>query len=409
MKKIVNFILTHRVITTLLILIPAVIVVGQELIKNTDSADSSGSQIQSTVKKGAISTTVSASGKIETANYLAVTTSVNGIVKKVYVKEGDKVMKGQKILEVTLDSEGQISLDNAYSTYLRAKNSLDSSKNSLFSLESTMIQKEEAFKTEKENNRYQSHDERVSYKLAENDYLKAKNDYELKKSEIAQLQIALNSAWKEYLSQSPTITASSDGVIANIVAVEGVPILNSVSERSVQTVASIKVEGTPIAVLNLTELDINNIKVGQKVNILLNSVQDQTFTGTVVGIDKMGSSTSGVSNYPVTVKFDQDTDKALPNMGIEADIILASKESVLYVPTAAINTKGKNKSVTILENGAEKNVEVQTGISDSSNTEIIEGLNEGDIVLVSTLPTSGFSSNSNVRIGGGGVVPFVGR
>lgn len=409
MKKIVNFILTHRVITTLLILIPAVIVVGQELIKNTDSADSSGSQIQSTVKKGAISTTVSASGKIETANYLAVTTSVNGIVKKVYVKEGDKVMKGQKILEVTLDSEGQISLDNAYSTYLRAKNSLDSSKNSLFSLESTMIQKEEAFKTEKENNRYQSHDERVSYKLAENDYLKAKNDYELKKSEIAQLQIALNSAWKEYLSQSPTITASSDGVIANIVAVEGVPILNSVSERSVQTVASIKVEGTPIAVLNLTELDINNIKVGQKVNILLNSVQDQTFTGTVVGIDKMGSSTSGVSNYPVTVKFDQDTDKALPNMGIEADIILASKESVLYVPTAAINTKGKNKSVTILENGAEKNVEVQTGISDSSNTEIIEGLNEGDIVLVSTLPTSGFSNNSNVRIGGSGVVPFVGR
>lgn len=409
MKKIVNFILTHRVITTLLILIPAVIVVGQELIKNTDSADSSGSQIQSTVKKGAISTTVSASGKIETANYLAVTTSVNGIVKKVYVKEGDKVMKGQKILEVTLDSEGQISLDNAYSTYLRAKNSLDSSKNSLFSLESTMIQKEEAFKTEKENNRYQSHDERVSYKLAENDYLKAKNDYELKKSEITQLQIALNSAWKEYLSQSPTITASSDGVIANIVAVEGVPILNSVSERSVQTVASIKVEGTPIAVLNLTELDINNIKVGQKVNILLNSVQDQTFTGTVVGIDKMGSSTSGVSNYPVTVKFDQDTDKALPNMGIEADIILASKESVLYVPTAAINTKGKNKSVTILENGAEKNVEVQTGISDSSNTEIIEGLNEGDIVLVSTLPTSGFSNNSNVRIGGSGVVPFVGR
>ena len=56
---------------------------------------------------GNIVSGISASGTIQTANYLAVTTSVNGIVSKVYVKEGDQVIKGQNIMEITLDSEGE--------------------------------------------------------------------------------------------------------------------------------------------------------------------------------------------------------------------------------------------------------------------------------------------------------------
>jgi len=294
-----KYIKQHKIVFALILLIPIIIFTGQYYLNKSSVEISSSQQIQTEVKKGNISSTVSASGQIETANYLAITTSVNGIVKKVYVKEGDIVKKGQKIIEVTLDSEGEISLANAYASYLRAKNALDSAKNSLIPLESAVIQKEEAFDTEKEENSYQSHDERISYKLAENDYFTAKNNYESKKNELTQLQISANSAWNEYQSQSPVITASYDGYIANIVAVEGTRIENSVSERSVQTVASIKIEGTPIAVLNITELDINNIKVGQKAKILLNSVRDETFTGTVVGIDKIGSLTGGVSNYPV--------------------------------------------------------------------------------------------------------------
>ncbi|KKS03599.1 MAG: Efflux transporter, RND family, MFP subunit [candidate division WWE3 bacterium GW2011_GWF2_41_45] len=405
-----KYIKQHKIVFALILLIPIIIFTGQYYLNKSSVEISSSQQIQTEVKKGNISSTVSASGQIETANYLAITTSVNGIVKKVYVKEGDIVKKGQKIIEVTLDSEGEISLANAYASYLRAKNALDSAKNSLIPLESAVIQKEEAFDTEKEENSYQSHDERISYKLAENDYFTAKNNYESKKNELTQLQISANSAWNEYQSQSPVITASYDGYIANIVAVEGTRIENSVSERSVQTVASIKIEGTPIAVLNITELDINNIKVGQKAKILLNSVRDETFTGTVVGIDKIGSLTGGVSNYPVIIKFDQNTDKALPNMGVEADIILESKEGILYVPTAAVKSTKNGKAVTVVANGQQINTAVKTGISDSSNTEILEGLNEGDVVLMETLPTSGFSTNSQVQFRGvGGVVPFGGR
>ena len=357
------------------------------------------------VSKGNIVSGISASGKIETANYLAVTTSVNGIVKKVYVKEGDKVTAGQEIMEVTLDSEGEKSRTSAYASYLKAKNSLDSAKNSLYSLDTALIQKEEAFKTEKEENSYQSDDERVSYKIAENEYLKAKADYAAKKAEITQLEISLSAAWSDYQTQSPVVIAPSDGIVSNIVAVEGIAIENSVtSDRSVFTVASIKKEGTPIASLNITEMDINKIKVGQKVYLSLNSVSDKNFNGKIAGIDKIGTIQSGVSNYPVTVKFDESSDLVLPNMSVEGEIVVEEKNDVLLIPSGAISANRGKKRVTVVSGGETKEVTIEIGISDGSFTEVLSGLKEGDIVQISSLPKTGFSTGTENRNAGFGII-----
>lgn len=397
----------HKAILILLILIPLVIFGGQRLLNGSSVTNSVKQSIQEPVKKGDITASISASGQIETANYLPITTSVNGIVKKVYVKEGDTVTKGQKIMEVTLDSEGELSLASAYSAYLKAKNSLDSAKNSLYTLESTKIQKEDAFNTLKKTNTYQSHDERTAFKLAENDYLKAKNDYDQQASTITQMQIALNSALNEYQSQSPSITSPAAGIVANIVSVEGTKIENSVSERSIATVASIKQPGTPIASLNVSELDINKVRVGQKVDLKLNSDTENSYSGVVAGIDKIGSQTNGVSNYPVIIKFDKENEKALPNMGVEADIIVEAKTGVLYVPTAAIKTA---QGTSYVVDAAGNRRQVKIGTADSTNTEITEGLAEGDVVLVEALATTGFTSTTqNSTRGFGAVGVFQGR
>ena len=388
-----------RVFLLCLILIFAVALI---LVKNREESVSIQTQkIVDTVKKGNITSSISASGRVQTANYLAITTSVNGIVKQVFVKEGNTVIQGQEIMEVTLDSEGERSRLNAYSSYLKAKMSLEGAKNAYSSLESTMIQKEEAFQDVKETNSYQTHDERVEYKLAENAYLVAKNDYNMQRDSISQLEIALNNSWLEYQSQSPIVTAPTGGTIANIVSVEGTKIENSVSERSVKTVASIKKEGTPIISLDVTELDINDVKVGQRVFVTLSSIQNSEFEGSVVGIDKIGSTQNGVSNYPVIVKFGSDSDKVLPNMGVEADIVVDQKESVLYVPTSAVKNMRGRKMVTVVKDGVESNVEVQTGISDVSRTEIILGVSEGDQIVIELLPTEGFTTQNNTQFRGG--------
>ncbi len=391
MHRLIGFFKKRKIILIAVLLIVVAAFAGKKIFSTSDTTQTTQQKSEAEVTRGTVTSGISASGKVETANFLPITTSVNGIVKQVFVKEGDTVTKGQKIMEITLNADGEESLAQAYGSYLSAKNSLASAKTGLLSDESAMINAQEAFDNEKESNSYQSHDERVSYKLAENAYQVAKNNYDQQQSSITQAQVSLNKAWLAYQAQSPIITAPDSGTVANILVVEGMDITNSLSERTSTSVASIKKPGTPIVSLNITELDINNVKVGQKVLINLNSVERKTFTGTVAGIDKIGAISGGVTNYTVIVRFDDSSDLVLPNMGADGQIVVEEKENVLMVPTSAVTSERQNTYVTVLENGTEKRVEVKIGISDGRNTEIISGLNEGDKVVVSSLPTTGFT------------------
>lgn len=378
----------------------AIVIVGLFIYRNsTDNEQNTHTQeiITARAERGTIKDTISASGRIETANYLTVTTSVNGIVKNVYVKEGDTVTKGQTIMDITLNSGGEESLASAWSAYLSAKNALDGAKNLLVTNESALITTKEDFQDEKENNSYQTHDERVAYTLAENTVEIAQGNYDNQQRVISQKQTALNKALLTYQAQSPTIVASGDGVIANIVVVEGMDITNSLSERTSSTVASIRKEGTPIASLNISEVDINKVQVGQTVELTLNSIKDKTFMGKVVGIDKIGIISSGVSNYPVIIKFDGNSDSVLPNMGIDAEIIIQEKENTVYVPSAAIISMHDNVMVRVQEGEGGKPVPVETGITTTEYTEILSGIEEGTMVFINTLPTSGFTNFDSER------------
>ncbi len=395
MDKIIKLLNRYR----FLILIATLILIVFSVVRNKTNNNSKKPPATTNAKvtKGNISSSVSASGNIETSNYLAVTTGVNGIVKKVYVQEGETVVKGQKIMEITLNSDGEESYASAYASYLSAKSSLERAQSDLLNKESSLINAENSFDTEKENNSYQTEKERESFKIAENSYLIAKSEYERQKEAITQAQISLNKAWLSYQAQSPIIVAPDSGVVANILVVEGMDISNSLSERTSSTVASIRKEGTPIASLNITEVDINKIKVGQKVSLVLNSIDDKIFLGKVAGIDKIGTTSNGVSNYPVIVKFDENSDLVLPNMGVDADIIIDEKQEVLLVPTPSIETDRDEKTVTVFKDGKFQKVVVETGVSNNKFTEIVSGLEEGDDIQIKALPTEGFEPNTRDR------------
>ena len=392
-------------------LVLVAIFVGQKVLRGSQPKQANPQNILAAVKKGTVTSSISASGKVETANYLAITTSVNGIVKEVFVEEEDVVTKGQKIMEITLNSDGEESRIQAWSSYLSAKVSLEKSKTDLMAKESSLVNAEEAFEKEKVANSYQTHSERISYKVAENSYNIAKDGCEQQLNAISQAEVSLNKAWLSYQAQSPTIVAPDSGTIANILVIEGMDIANSLSERTSASVASIKKEGNPIISLSVSELDINNVKVGQKVTMELNSAPEKRFTGKVAGIDKIGAVSGGITNYTVIVKFEENSELALPNMGVESEIIVDEKKDVLLVPSTAI-TSGRNQAfVTVMDNDTEKKIRVELGISDGTNTEIISGLNEGDQVVVTALPTSGFreaqEQNQGQRGGFGGPEMFI--
>jgi RND family efflux transporter MFP subunit len=237
------------------------------------------------------------------------------------------------------------------------------------------------------------------------DWLQAEADYKNQQNAIAQAQSALNSSWLSYKQTSSTVTSPISGTITNITYVPGMVISPSTgsntSSQDIQRVAVIKNDSTPNASVNVSEIDVYKLKTGQPVTLTLDSIPDKTFTGKVISVDRIGSVTSNVTAYPVIVQFDTDNPQILPNMAVTANIIISTKTDVLTIPSAAIQTQNGQSTVKVMKNNAPQSVTVEVGDSSGTDTEIISGLNEGDVVVTGTINSSTTSASGTRSVFGG--------
>ena len=168
--------------------------------------------------------------------------------------------------------------------------------------------------------------------------------------------------------------------------------------------------------LNIDELDIDNVEVGQVVNITSDAKEGQTFTGVVTKVSVVGMTSSGTTTYPVTVRID-DTEGLRPGMNVDAEIVLSSADGVLAIPSLAVNrgdtvlvTSDSPSAANALEQEAPEGyayVQVTTGVSDDSYIEITSGLQEGDTVAYLRTASSGSDMMMSGMPGGdmGGGMP----
>jgi RND family efflux transporter MFP subunit len=355
------------------------------------------------VEKGTIVASVSASGQVLTANITHVTTQGSGLVKKVWVTNGDSVYAGQTIAEIELDSTGKQNQAQTYASYLSAKSALASAEATYYTLQSDLFAKNQSFMNGA-----------VARELAEDDpiYIQQKADWlasEIKfknyQTDLAKTKASLNSAWLSYQQTQAIITAPSSGTINSLTIAEGMNLSDSGETSTNQRVASIFSSGTPLASFNLSEIDVSQVKPGQKATITIDSLTDKTFTGKVASVDKVGSVTSGVVNYPVLIKFDTSSDEILPNMAGSVSIIIATKSDVLLVPSSAVQTQEGQSTVKVLRNGQQESVSVEIGLSSDTQTEIVFGLNEGDEVVTGTVSSGRTTQGGESPFGGfGGAV-----
>ena len=141
--------------------------------------------------------------------------------------------------------------------------------------------------------------------------------------------------------------------------------------------------------MSIDELDISSVEVGQEVQITADAVEGQTYTGVVTEVSVAGTTSGGITTYPVTVRIDE-TDGLLPGMNVDAEIVLSSADDALAVPSAAVNrgntvliTADSPSAVNALDQEAPEGyvyVAVETGVSDDTYIEITSGLQEGDTV-----------------------------
>ena len=316
------------------------------------------------------------------------------MVKKVYVKDGDTVAHGQKIAEIELDSDGAQRNIAAYASYIGAVNSLTSAQNNYRSAQASAEKVLDEVKGHDTDETLAQKETRTKAEVARD------NAYNTIKS----AELSLSSAALEYRTNSPIITAPSAGVINNITIVEGMSLSSTTSADAQgpgQRIAVIESKGTPLASFNVSEVDVSQVKQGQKATIRLDSINDKTFTGKVVSVDKMGSVTSGVTNYVVIIKFDTEAPDVLTNMAATANIILETKDNVLLVPSTAIQTQGTQSIARVIKGREEQSVVVETGLVSDTQTEILSGLSEGEEVVTSTA-TSETTEQERSVFGGGG-------
>jgi len=384
------------------------------------SKQASSEQQITTVKvaKGNLVNQLSLSGQVEKSNLISVLTKSSGVVSKVYVTDGQEVKAGQKLAEVTLDSEGKNNQAQAWSSYLGAKKNLESAKASKYSSQASMLGSWDDYKTLAEGDTYKdtSSDNRnlPEFVISQDQWLAAEANYKLQDTSIANTQASVNQAWYNYQLYQATITAPVDGTVKGLNIAEGLTVSysegNSGSAAS-QGVATIKTSGEPVALFNVTEVDISKIVTGQAVTITFDSLPNKKFDGKIVSVDRVGTVTSGVTQYPVLVKIATDDPEVLTNMAATATVVLDSRENVLIVPAAAVISRGDRKMVRVMKDGKPTPVQVETGLETDTEVEITSGLNEGDEIISgsttiggSVAGTSANGSRTSIPHAGGGFV-----
>lgn len=158
--------------------------------------------------------------------------------------------------------------------------------------------------------------------------------------------------------------------------------------------------------MNIDELDISDVAVGQTVEVTADAVEGKTYTGVVTRVSVAGVTSGGITAYPVTVRIDE-TDGLLPGMNVDAEIVIEESRDTLAIPCGALNrgdtvliTAGSPSAVNALDQEAPEGyvyVEVETGVSDGSYIEVTSGLQEGDTVAYIQVSSSG---DSGMMMGG---------
>lgn len=165
--------------------------------------------------------------------------------------------------------------------------------------------------------------------------------------------------------------------------------------------------------INVDELQISSISVGQKVQITADAVPDKTYVGTVTRVSMKGASNGGTTTYPVTIRID-DTDGLRPGMNANAEIVVAEANNALVVPNAAVvrgsyvlvtkdSPSAANADTTMEAPEGFVYVPVKTGVSDDDYTQIVSGIQEGDTI---GYDPSSVSSDSYYYDDGGYIMPF---
>ncbi|MDH2998732.1 efflux transporter periplasmic adaptor subunit [Pasteurellaceae bacterium LFhippo2] len=347
------------------------------------------------VKVGNLDKSVLATGSVRAIQRTEVGAQVSGKITKLYVQLGQQVKKGDLIADI--DSETQQSNLNtaqaqlsSYKTQLNARQVALSVAESNYNRMSKLYSQKSASLNEVES--------------AKNELASAKANLEDVKASIQVAQISVKTA-QTNLGYTK-IVAPISGVIVSVPVSEGQTVN---SNQTSPTIVQIADMSKVLIKFEIAEGDIGQVKENQPVTFTTLSNTERVYQGTINSVDPTlttladnnYSETSGNSNavYFYANAIVDNADHSLRiGMTTQGRVVIAEKNDVLLVPTTAIKKRGKESYVQVLENGQPVEKVVETGLADSSHTEITSGLNQGEKIITAQRSANEQVGGNNMRM-----------
>ena len=325
-----------------------------------------------------IMNSITATGTIEPVTSVTVGTQVSGIVSKLYVDYNSVVKKGQVIAE--LDKTNLMSQLNSAKTQLATAQSQLNYQTTNFNRYKTLYQKGLV-----------AADDFDSAKLS---YTQAKEQVAAAKEEVQRAQTNLGYA---------TITSPIDGIVLSKSVEEGQTVAASFSTPELFTIAQDLTNMQVVA--EVDEADIGDVKEGERVSFTVDAYPDDTFEGTVKQVRQEATTTNNVVTYEVVISAPNADLKLKPGLTANVTIYTAERKGVLSVQSKALRftpqkeTVGKMKIVDQTGNAKNKvwTIEgnsivahnVNIGMTDGTNTQILNGISAGVKVVTGLNVTGG--------------------
>ena len=377
----------HKYLYSAAILV--LIIGGYYWYKKSNSADTQVRYITAAAEKGTLVSSVSASGNIVVDNSASVDPTIGGTVSNLSVNVGDLVKKGQPLFTI-INNDLSVAVTRAYSSYLQSTASLETAKANKKDAKNNY---EDGDSSEKSALKKKLEAAEISVSVAEENIKAASADLQNKRKDAGERNVI-----------SPI-----DGTV-NAINVKNGDNLGASSSTHVAPII-IGDLNTLKAQVQVNEVDVSNVSIGQKVNLTFDAISDFGATGKIEKMDSLGTATQGVVTYNVTIGMDLLDPRIKPDMSVTAAIITDVKQDVISVPLSAVKTQDGNSYVEILNGSTPSQVPVEIGASNDTSMEIVSGINPGDKIVTQTInPGAAATSTTNgTNSSGGGVrIPGVG-
>lgn len=329
---------------------------------------------------GTVTESVYASGVVQSENQYTVYSTVNGVLQRIAVTAGQPIVKGQPLFQIESE-KAALNTENARLAYQLSQESNHYIQDKIGELETKVqvakdkLALDQSIYNRNKNIKQYNVISEVDYERVELAYKNSKSNYEAALKQLSQLRAQLKNEQSRNSvtlrinekSQSDfTIKSAFSGELFDVLVKEGTLITTQTP------LAIIGEKNSYVLALDVDENDMVKVKIGQLMEVTMDSYKGQVFEATVDKIYPIMDERS--RTFKIEAHFTAPPKQLYPNLTAEANIVIRTKKNVMTIPKAYLVDK-----TFVLVNEDEKR-KVTIGLSDYQHVEVLSGLNAAETI-----------------------------